>query len=222
MSTQKLIPNHPYLDPEWMESRSRRAFGLQRKKPGQPMGRIQPSPGSGQSQCDDPPEHAALSIVPRQGIRVKRGVEITRPRQGFLARWFSPSPPARRVVPRTLVDNLVASFWTGGPPTVSRVRDISSLGLYVVTPERWYPGTIVRMTLTITEAAREAFETSICVCAEAIRWGNDGVGLRFAVENRQEKDQGGCLPAEGADQGQLDQFLKWLLPEDQQTSSIHV
>ncbi len=167
---------------------------------------------------DNPWEHAALSNAPRpnESIQVKRGVKTTRPRQGFLASWFSPSP-ARRVVPRTLVDNLVASFWTGGPPTVSRVRDISSLGLYVVTPERWYPGTIIRMTLTKTKAVEGTFEKSICVCTEAVRWGNDGVGLRFAVDNHHEEDRGQYRPVEGADRRQLGEFLKLLLPDDQQT-----
>jgi hypothetical protein len=114
---------------------------------------------------------------------------------------------------------MVASFWTGGAPTVSTVRDISSSGLYVVTTERWYPGTVIRMTLTITNAFEEALDASICVCAEAIRWGNDGVGLRFAMDKHRKKDREKYQPVGGADRGELDRFLKMLWDDDQQRTS---
>lgn len=191
------------------------------ESPGRPVGPTQQLLSGEQSQCDDPPQDAAPSIAPRpiENTQVNGRVTITPPRQGFLARLFFPNPgPAdRRKARRKLIDNLVASFWTGGDPAVSPVRDISSSGLYVETTERWYPGTVIRMTLTITKAAEEAFETSICVHAEAVRWGNDGVGLRFAVDNRQKKGRGQYQPVEGADRGQLDQFLNMLLHDNQQT-----
>jgi hypothetical protein len=115
-----------------------------------------------------------------------------------------------------LIENVVASFWTGGAPTVNPVRDISSSGLYVLTTERWYPGTIIQMTLTIRNAVEEALEASICVCAEAIRWGNDGVGLKFAIDNPGKKDRRQYRSVAGADRGQLDQFLRMLEDDNQQ------
>jgi hypothetical protein len=189
--------------------------------PARPIGRTQPLPDREQSQCDHPSEDEALFIAPRpiESTQVKGSVKITPPRQGFLARWLfpSPSPADRRKAPRKLIDNLVAFYWTGGSPTVNPVRDISSSGLYVVTTERWYPGTVIRMTLTKTKAVEETREISICVCAEVVRWGNDGVGLRFAVDNHGKKYRGQDQPVEGADRWQLDQFLKCVLHDDQQT-----
>lgn len=192
------------------------------ESPGRLFDRTQSFSMGEQPQCDDLLQDAAASIAPRsiENVQVNERVSITPARQGFLARWLFPSPAAdRRKAPRTLTDHLVASFWTGGAPTVSPVRDVSYSGLYVETAERWYPGTVIRMTLTITKAVEEAFEASICVCAEAIRWGNDGVGLRFAVDNRRREGQGQYQPLEGADRRQLDQFLHTLLRNNQQAGS---
>jgi hypothetical protein len=187
---------------------------------GRPGGRTLVFPGGERLQRGNPSEEAALSIAPKpiESVQAEESGWLSPRRQGLLARWFFPAPASdRRKALRTSVDNLTASFWTGGVPTVDTVRDISSSGLFVITTERWYPGTIVRMTLTITNAAGEAFETSICVCAEVIRWGNDGVGLRFAVDSHRKKDRRQNQPNEGADRVQLDQFLKTLLHDDQQT-----
>jgi hypothetical protein len=184
-----------------------------------PGGRTLLFPVGEPSRRDNLPQDAAPSIAPEptENIPVKERAEPTPPRQGLLARWLFPSPTDRRAAPRKSVDNLTASFWTGENPMASAVRHISSSGLYVVTTERWYPGTLVRMTLTITNAVEEALEAWICVYAEAIRWGNDGVELRFALANHRKKDRRQYQPVEGADRKQLDQFLKRLPDEGQQT-----
>jgi hypothetical protein len=173
-------------------------------------------PGVGQSLRDDPLERAAppKTLNPIESFQAKDSTLMATPQRGRLARWLFPAPSTdRRKTPRKLVDNLTASFWTGGFPTVDTVRDVSLSGLFVITAERWYPGTLLRMTLTIANDIEEAFERSICVCAEVIRWGNDGVGLRFAVDDGRMKGQGKNLPAEGANRRQLDEFLRGLLQD---------
>jgi hypothetical protein len=100
---------------------------------------------------------------------------------------------------------LAAYFWTGGAPLEHAVRDISPSGIYVLTDERWYPGTVVRMTLT--DRREPTAERSITVNASVRRWGNDGVGLQFVMQ-----DDGHGLLADGAVQGvdkeQIEQFLQ--------------
>jgi hypothetical protein len=49
---------------------------------------------------------------------------------------------------RESLPNLVAYFFTGGIPTPHAVRNISITGIYLVTHERWYKGTVLQMTLT--------------------------------------------------------------------------
>jgi hypothetical protein len=166
---------------------------------------------------EKPAEEVVPSIAPKaiEPIQVKENVSTPPLQRGLLARWFFPTPSSdRRKAPRKLVDNVTASFWTGGVPAVDVVRDISTSGLFVVTKERWYPGTIIRMTLSKVASFEQAFDTSICVCTEAIRWGNDGVGLRFAVDDAQKNAGGRRQPVEGANREQLDQFLESLLNDD--------
>jgi len=77
---------------------------------------------------------------------------------------------------------LVAHFFTGGAPTAHAVRDISTRGLFVITEQRWYPGTVVQITLT--DRHNPNVERSITVNATAVRCGDDGVRLEFVLERK--------------------------------------
>jgi hypothetical protein len=127
--------------------------------------------------------------------------DVRAPR-GWLERWWSPDP---RKAPRDYADGLAAYYWTGGPPAAHQIKDISSTGLYVVTEERWYPGTLVLMTLQVTDAGEKLTERTITVHSRAVRWGKDGVGLQFVLE----KDSGD--PSMGAaDRKAFEKFLQRL------------
>jgi hypothetical protein len=125
-----------------------------------------------------------------------------RPPRGWLERWWSPDP---RRAPREPATGLAAYYWTGGPPEAHPVRDISSTGLYVVTEERWYPGTLILMTLQNHGSGDEVAERTICVHSRAVRWGKDGVGLQFVLQNG-----GGDASMAAADRKALDRFLQRL------------
>jgi hypothetical protein len=94
-------------------------------------------------------------------------------------RWFSLDPRDQRKSPRKSTVGLVAYFWTGGPPLAHSVRDISATGLYVVSEERWYPGTLVRMTLGTADNGEQSASSAVTVLARVVRHGNDGIGLEF-------------------------------------------
>ncbi|MGA3009636.1 MAG: hypothetical protein ABSD72_05185 [Terracidiphilus sp.] len=181
-----------------------------------PGGRVLRFPEFEQAQLNDPSEEAEHFITPAliESTQVKESGNISLPLGSRLARLLYPGRLNRRAeldrrkAARNSVGNLVASFWTGGAPTVDVIRDVSSTGLYVVTAERWYLGTVIRMTLTKADPMRSGAKMSICVGAEAIRWGNDGVGLRFVVESTRRKNRGQLQPLDGADRKQLDQFLE--------------
>jgi hypothetical protein len=125
-----------------------------------------------------------------------------RPPRGWLERWWSPDP---RKAPREQAPGLAAYYWTGGAPAAHQIKDISSTGLYVVTEERWYPGTLVLMTLQNNAFGDEVEERTICVHSRAIRWGKDGVGLQFVLQ-QESKD----LAVAAADRKALDRFLERL------------
>jgi hypothetical protein len=117
------------------------------------------------------------------------------------------SKEQRRAV-RQPSPELAAHFWNGGSPEEHSVRDISSSGLYLLTKERWYPGTLLVITLQKRGEAEDSPERSIAVQARAVRWGNDGVGLEFVVLDPQDPRRGMSVLAEGADRKTLEKFLE--------------
>ncbi|MGA7343520.1 MAG: DUF192 domain-containing protein [Terracidiphilus sp.] len=136
--------------------------------------------------------------------------EHNRSKRNWLERWLFPNPPDqdKRTAPRKPTPRFTAHFWTGGAPQAHTIRDISATGLYVVTQERWYLGTQIRLTLTKTGAGEPCAESSITVQAIAVRWGNDGVGLEFILHDPRNLRRRQSLPSDGGDRVQLERFLE--------------
>ncbi|MFZ1087057.1 MAG: PilZ domain-containing protein [Terracidiphilus sp.] len=113
-------------------------------------------------------------------------------------------PEEPRKAARAALPGLAAYFWDGGAPRAHEIRDISDTGLYVVTDERWYPGTLVQMTLKKSGGKEARAEATVCLMARASRWGNDGVGLSFVVRDAR-KPRG--VENDGIERTELDRFL---------------
>ncbi|MDR3773354.1 MAG: hypothetical protein P4L26_08405 [Terracidiphilus sp.] len=128
--------------------------------------------------------------------------------RGLLGRWLYSEPSDPRNASRQPVTGLVAYFFTGGSPQAHEVRDVSPTGLYVVTKERWYPGTVIRMTLSKPDTGQNPAERSITILTQAVRWGNDGVGVRFVAEGPAKQGGGQAAAYNQVQIGQLDRFLK--------------
>jgi hypothetical protein len=91
--------------------------------------------------------------VQRSGIEEKPSLKVR-----FL-HWLFPLPAAsdRRRGERLPALGLVAYYWTGGAPQPYQLGDVSQSGLYLLTEERWLPGTRIVMTL---QRERGSDETS--------------------------------------------------------------
>jgi len=120
---------------------------------------------------------------------------------------MNPDPPDPRKFVREAVPGLASYFWTGGVPVAHAIRDISLSGLYVVTEERWFPGTEVTMTLTKSDWGGAAEDHSISLRARAVRWGNDGVGLGFLLAPSKGKSHAITHLADDVDHAELESFL---------------
>lgn len=48
-----------------------------------------------------------------------------------------------------------------------------------MTERRWYPGTLITLTLQVTESVDDDSPDAIAVLAKVIRSGSDGVGFKF-------------------------------------------
>jgi len=125
----------------------------------------------------------------------------------WFERWWSPDP---RKAPRVKEPGLAAYYWNGAAPVAHGVRDISSSGLYVVTEERWYPGTLVLMTLQKTDHGEEWAERSIAVQSRAVRWGPDGVGLQFILADDRDLRGGKNSILDAATREEFNLFLAQL------------
>jgi hypothetical protein len=127
-----------------------------------------------------------------------------------LGRWLFSDPVDPRRTNRRPVPGLVAHFFTGGAPHAHEVRDVSPTGLYVVTTERWYPGTVIRMTITKPDLSLSPSDRSITIQARSVRWGNDGVGLEFVVSPPAKGKRSQESALDPIDGEQLHRFLKRL------------
>ncbi|HUB29001.1 MAG TPA: hypothetical protein VL967_04860 [Terracidiphilus sp.] len=86
-----------------------------------------------------------------------------------------------RAAPRVTDPGLVAYFFTGGAPRPHEVKNISVTGFYMLTDERWLPGTIIRITLQLVGTTGENPHDTITVHSRVVRWGPDGGGFEFVL-----------------------------------------
>jgi hypothetical protein len=103
-----------------------------------------------------------------------------------LKEWVLHSPEQRRAE-RHYESGTVAYYWDGSVPLPRKIRDVSLTGAYLCTPERWYPGTIVKLALRTNGSGSGASGESIEVCCRVIRHGADGVGLQFISHEVSER-----------------------------------
>jgi hypothetical protein len=75
---------------------------------------------------------------------------------------------------------IVAYYWNGGAPQGHPVTNLTESGAHLATADRWYPGTVVRLSLR-----REA--QTISVRGRVTENNGDGVELRFVWLSRQER-----------------------------------
>jgi hypothetical protein len=109
----------------------------------------------------------------------------------------------RRRAKRSHSVSLVAYYWDGAAPVAHVIRDISTSGLYLLTEQRWYPGTVIDMSLQKKGVSGNEEDHAIRITARAIRFGKDGVGLAFVLPYSQVPD-----PSKGVDLKTLKRFLQ--------------
>ena len=94
-----------------------------------------------------------------------------------LLSWIWPSE--RRRASRKPAHGLSAYYWNGAEPCPREVKNLSVEGMYLVTEERWYPNTLISMTLARTDSEPDDVLRSVKVVARVVRSESDGVGFAF-------------------------------------------
>jgi hypothetical protein len=92
-------------------------------------------------------------------------------------------------------------------PRLDDIKDISSTGLYLITTERWLPGTVISLTVQTKSFAEEMSERRITLQAKCVRWGEDGVGLSFVLPNDPDSDAWRVLLQNAAEQSRPNTVL---------------
>ena len=121
--------------------------------------------------------------------------------KGWFAKFFSHD---KRRAERKPSSEMAAYFWTGSAPVRHSVRDISETGMYLLTDERWHPGTVLMMTLQTPDESDES-KRIIAVQSRAVRAGEDGVGIAFVLPEDEKKFF--AAGREGANRKTLTEFL---------------
>ena len=105
--------------------------------------------------------------------------------------WLWPSE--RRRAKRKEALPLAAYYWNGHEPKPTPVKDVSLEGLYLLTDERWYPNTMLQMTLVRGDRSQDEQGYSIRLAARVIWSGHDGVGFAFVLQQRGGKQATGVF-----------------------------
>jgi hypothetical protein len=101
-----------------------------------------------------------------------------------------------------------AYFFTGGKPVAYPIRDISAVGVFVLTEERWYPGTVIRVTLV--DRRQPTPDRSLTLNCKVVRPTKDGVGLEFVLnDDLRSRGKNTAMDSQvlGVDKEQIDWFL---------------
>lgn len=122
--------------------------------------------------------------------------------------WLNPisTPSDRRRTGRRYVPGMVAHYFTGGAPKPHEVADISMSGMYLLTDDRWMPGTMIQMTLQ-KPCARGERKQSINVLSRIVRRGSDGVAAEFVMSESLSRVSHDIQPSQATDKFALARFL---------------
>lgn len=80
---------------------------------------------------------------------------------------------------RFAADELDVVYFTNTQQKRVRIKDISATGLYILTGDRWAPGTGIPLTVRNWRMQEETPQSALRLRASVVRHGKDGVGLEF-------------------------------------------
>jgi len=174
--------------------------------------------GASQPASAPPPSSATPETTAKPGLRSKPAPsplpakpKAEAPASSLRSRfkhWLNPvsSPSDRRRTSRRYVPGMVAHYFTGGAPKPHNVADISMSGMYLLTDDRWMPGTMIQMTLQKPCAQGEK-KQSINVLSRIVRRGSDGVAAEFVMSEALSHISHDIQPSQATDKFALARFI---------------
>src|ERR1700757_2742063 len=154
------------------------------------------------------PPLAEIKVIHSSNPTLEKNMTAPRPKEPLMKRFMRWIVPDQRVANRHLMPPLIAFLGQFRSSKEYKIGDISVAGFYMITEERWIPGTGFPVTLERTDG--EASGQRLTVFSTAVRNGADGVGFTFlqpASEDRLNSDVQGAIRV---DLTKLALFLKGL------------
>ncbi|MGB6192323.1 MAG: PilZ domain-containing protein [Terracidiphilus sp.] len=135
------------------------------------------------------------------------GVQPQR-KDSLSGRFLSWLDGGRKSADRHPLPGLIAYYFNGGAPQSHVLGDLSASGFYLLTRERWAPGSIFQMTLQKSGTDGQDPEDSISVLAKVARSDSEGVGFQFVMSDFVASHPGLSLPGKGTDKKALERLLQ--------------
>jgi hypothetical protein len=88
------------------------------------------------------------------------------------------------------------------------VGDISTAGFYMLTPERWFTGTVMPVTLQRTDAHGTDRADTITIQSTVVRCGPDGVGFTFVLAESEDSGSDKSHPGRAPARRDMELFLR--------------
>ncbi len=146
-----------------------------------------------------------------QKLKEKEKAQSKAPeKDSLISRFLQWLETDNRKARRFPLPGLVACYWTADKPNACSIADISATGLYLITDERWFPGSLIPMTLQRAGSVVEDPKDWIPVMTQVVRSGSDGRGLAFVFSRFVNLYSGEIPPERGTDKKALQRFLKQL------------
>jgi len=86
-----------------------------------------------------------------------------------------------RRAPRVADPGLVGYYFSSGSSEPHPVRNFSVWGFYMITDEKWLPGTIIRLTLQVVGTDGTNPGDALTVHARVVNWDKHGAGFEFVL-----------------------------------------
>lgn len=122
----------------------------------------------------------------------------------WLSKLFSRDQRRSRRLPSPPI---LAFYWDGGVSHPHVVPDISHTGIFLRTADRWFPRTMVRVTLQRKTDNPQQSEETITVQCRVVRSAEDGVGMAIMLAEEDKTEYPASLGSL-ASRKQLNKFLE--------------
>lgn len=163
---------------------------------------------NGRTEAEALPQLAEIRVINSANPPSEKYMTSSRSKEPLMKRLIRWICPDQRVANRHAMPPLTA--WLGMVRTSKeyKVGDVSVAGFYMITEDRWIPGTSFPVTLERTDEG--GMGRSLTVHASVVRVGDDGVGFTFLQSPAEESADGPTGANNKLDLTKLAQFLKGL------------